>query len=124
MHELREACDTDEAVAATLRETFRFLSGVKGDLPSLEPLDRLLSQQAYRLAHWKLGSEEINYRRFFDINDLVRLRVELPEAFQMAHQKVFELVRKGKITGLRVDHVDGLFDPAGYLCRLQSFLGG
>jgi (1->4)-alpha-D-glucan 1-alpha-D-glucosylmutase len=91
---------------------------------SPDALHELLSQQAYRLAYWKIGYEEINYRRFFDINDLVALRVEVPEVFERRHQKILELVKSGKVTGLRIDHIDGLWDPNCYLRRLQGQSGG
>jgi (1->4)-alpha-D-glucan 1-alpha-D-glucosylmutase len=91
---------------------------------SADDLDRLLAQQAYRLAYWKIGYEEINYRRFFDINDLVALRIEAPEVFDNRNRKTLELVRSGKVTGLRIDHIDGLWDPGCYLKRLQNAAGG
>jgi (1->4)-alpha-D-glucan 1-alpha-D-glucosylmutase len=83
-------------------------------------LDAVLSRQAYRLAYWQIGYEEINYRRFFDINDLVALRIELPEVFDNRMRKTIELACSGKVTGLRIDHIDGLWDPECYLRRLQS----
>ena len=83
----------------------------------------MLEDQAYRLAYWKIAFEEINYRRFFDINDLVCLRVEEEDVFLARHQIIFQLVEEGKVTGLRVDHVDGLHDPEGYLARLQTAAG-
>ena len=86
-------------------------------------LHHLLEDQAYRIAYWKIAFEEINYRRFFDINDLVCLRVEEEDVFLSRHQIIFQLVAEGKVTGLRVDHVDGLHDPEGYLARLQSAAG-
>jgi (1->4)-alpha-D-glucan 1-alpha-D-glucosylmutase len=91
---------------------------------SVDDLDRLLAQQAYRLAYWKIGYEEINYRRFFDINELVALRIEAPEVFDNSNRKTLELVRSGKVTGLRIDHVDGLWDPGCFLKRLQNAAGG
>jgi (1->4)-alpha-D-glucan 1-alpha-D-glucosylmutase len=83
-------------------------------------LHALLEKQAYRLAFWKMALEEINYRRFFDINDLVCLRVEEEDVFAARHQVILQLVGEGKVTGLRVDHIDGLYDPEGYLVRLYS----
>jgi (1->4)-alpha-D-glucan 1-alpha-D-glucosylmutase len=91
---------------------------------SVDDLDALLSAQAYRPAYWKIGYEEINYRRFFDINELVGLRVESPAVFDDRERKTLELVRSGKVTGLRIDHIDGLWDPSCFLKRLQSAAGG
>jgi len=88
-----------------------------------DELDRILSMQGYRLAHWKIAYEEINYRRFFDINDLVCLRLEDEQVFRARHGHILKLVRAGKATGLRIDHIDGLNDPRGYLERLQLELG-
>ncbi|MBV9507608.1 MAG: malto-oligosyltrehalose synthase [Acidobacteriia bacterium] len=89
----------------------------------IDELDHLLSMQAYRLAYWKIGYEEINYRRFFDINELVGLRIEAREVFDQRNQKTLELVRSGQVTGLRIDHIDGLWDPDCFLRRLQSASG-
>jgi (1->4)-alpha-D-glucan 1-alpha-D-glucosylmutase len=83
-------------------------------------LDELISGQCYRLSYWRVAAEEINYRRFFDINTLAAIRMELPEVFEAAHQLVFDLLRTGAICGLRIDHVDGLYDPRTYLERLQE----
>jgi (1->4)-alpha-D-glucan 1-alpha-D-glucosylmutase len=83
-------------------------------------LDKILQQQHYRLAHWRLGYEEINYRRFFDVSDLVSLRVELPQTFEASHALTLRLLREGKVTGLRVDHTDGLWNPKQYFARLQQ----
>jgi (1->4)-alpha-D-glucan 1-alpha-D-glucosylmutase len=90
---------------------------------SADDLDALLSAQAYRLAYWKIGYEEINYRRFFDINELVGIRVESAEVFDNRYQRTLELVRDGQVTGLRIDHIDGLWDPECFLRRLQSKTG-
>jgi len=100
-------------------ETVRHLNGTREDPASFNDLDRLLDVQPYRLAHWKIGLEEINYRRFFDINELVGLRVEDPRVFEDRHRVILQLVREGKVTGLRVDHIDGMRDPLGYLQLLQ-----
>jgi (1->4)-alpha-D-glucan 1-alpha-D-glucosylmutase len=87
-------------------------------------LDALLRRQNYRLAHWRTASEEINYRRFFDITTLAGLRAEDPQVFADTHRLILAMVRDGTLDGLRVDHVDGLADPAGYLERLAAETGG
>lgn len=86
---------------------------------SFDCLHRLLEAQAYRLAHWKVSAEEINYRRFFDINDLVGLRMENPEVFAATHKLVRKLLADSAVGGLRIDHPDGLFNPRQYFTRLQ-----
>ncbi|HUX43225.1 MAG TPA: malto-oligosyltrehalose synthase [Terracidiphilus sp.] len=85
-----------------------------------ERMHLLLEQQAYRLAYWKIALEEINYRRFFDINELVCIRVEAEDVFAARHQIIFQLIAEGKVTGLRVDHIDGLYDPEAYLMQLEE----
>ncbi|MDX1431100.1 MAG: malto-oligosyltrehalose synthase [Gammaproteobacteria bacterium] len=97
-------------------------SAVEGDGAHL--FHHLLEQQAYRLAHWRVAGDEINYRRFFDINSLAGLRMEDPQVFADTHRLLVELVREGMIEGLRVDHPDGLHDPAGYLDTLNRALRG
>jgi (1->4)-alpha-D-glucan 1-alpha-D-glucosylmutase len=97
-------------------------NGIAGQPRSFDRLDRLLNEQSYRLAHWRVASQEINYRRFFDVNQLAALRMEDPEVFDEVHRFVFDLVRKGGPTGLRIDHVDGLYSPGDYLTRLQANL--
>ncbi len=99
------------------------LNGVSGDPRSFDALDRLLNLQSYRLAHWRVASEEINYRRFFDVNELAAVRMEDPEVFDEVHRFVLDLVARGAATGLRIDHVDGLYAPADYLARLQARAG-
>ncbi len=87
---------------------------------SFDRLERLLESEAYRLSFWRVAMDEINYRRFFDINDLAAIRVEDPEVFSAVHALIFELVRQGHIRGLRVDHPDGLFEPEKYFRFLQD----
>jgi (1->4)-alpha-D-glucan 1-alpha-D-glucosylmutase len=96
------------------------LNGQSGQARSFDALDDLLNRQSYRLAHWRVASEEINYRRFFDVNQLAALRMEDPAVFAEVHRFVFELMARGAMSGLRVDHVDGLFAPGDYLRRLQE----
>lgn len=105
-----------DAIASML-ET---LNGTPGDPDSLTGLHRLLEDQHYRVAFWRVAADEINYRRFFDINDLAGLRIDRAEAFELAHQLVFRLIGEGKLQGIRLDHIDGLFDPAGYCQKLQD----
>jgi (1->4)-alpha-D-glucan 1-alpha-D-glucosylmutase len=95
-------------------------NGIVGQPRSFDLLDDLLKEQSYRLAHWRVASEEINYRRFFDVNQLAALRMEDPEVFEEVHRCIFTLVGRGAATGLRIDHVDGLFAPGEYLRRLQA----
>ena len=100
-------------------ENVRIFNGEKGNPRSFDLLDELLNDQVYRLSHWQVATEEINYRRFFDINELAAIRAEAPRVFQETHQIIFKLVREGKVTGLRVDHPDGLYNPTEYFYRLQ-----
>ncbi|HEY1082732.1 MAG TPA: malto-oligosyltrehalose synthase [Prosthecobacter sp.] len=85
-----------------------------------DALDAFINAQSYRLASWKVASEEINYRRFFDVNDLAALRMDLPEVFDETHRLVLELLSSDVVAGLRIDHIDGLCDPRAYLEKLQS----
>jgi (1->4)-alpha-D-glucan 1-alpha-D-glucosylmutase len=95
-------------------------NGKKGDPRSFDLLDALLREQVYRISHWRVATEEINYRRFFDINSLGAIRVEEPTVFEKTHRLIFKLVETGKVTGLRIDHADGLLEPEEYIRRLQS----
>lgn len=87
-----------------------------------ERLHALLERQHYRLAHWRTAADEINWRRFFEVNDLAGLRIERDEVFEAVHALTFRLYAEGLIDGLRVDHVDGLEDPGGYCRRLRRRL--
>jgi (1->4)-alpha-D-glucan 1-alpha-D-glucosylmutase len=111
----QESAEARNALAATVRE----FNGNVGDPRSFDLLDQLLDAQPYRLAFWRVAGEEINYRRFFDINELAAIRTEAPEVFQATHQLIARLLAAGQVTGLRVDHPDGLRDPAGYFRQLQ-----
>jgi (1->4)-alpha-D-glucan 1-alpha-D-glucosylmutase len=95
------------------------LNGIPGDARSFDKLDALIEHQHYRLAYWKVAAEEINYRRFFDVTEMAALKMELPEVFRETHKLVFDWLDYGKITGLRIDHPDGLWNPKEYLQRLQ-----
>jgi (1->4)-alpha-D-glucan 1-alpha-D-glucosylmutase len=129
----RQRVDTPEA-ARTLKSALARLSRAKALIQDgLQPyrpdpkqpataaaLHLLLERQNYRLAHWQLASSNINYRRFFDINNLAALRVEYPPAFEAIHPLVLRLITEGRLHGLRLDHIDGLWDPHAYCGRLQG----
>jgi (1->4)-alpha-D-glucan 1-alpha-D-glucosylmutase len=103
-----------------LAENIEKFNGTRHVSESFDLLDELLSAQVYRLSFWQVATEEINYRRFFDINDLAAIRTEDPEVFLVTHRMVLRHVREGKVTGLRVDHPDGLSSPRAYFRRLQE----
>jgi len=96
------------------------LNGTPNDPASFDPLDALLTSQHYRLAWWKVAPDEINYRRFFDINDLAALSMDRQEVFDATHTLILRLLADGKLTGLRIDHPDGLYDPRQYFNRLHQ----
>ncbi len=108
-----------EAIEAAVNQ----FNGTPGDAASFDALHELLEVQAYRLAYWRTASHEINYRRFFDINTLAGLCVEHQEVFDATHRLLGELIREGKVHALRIDHPDGLFDPARYFDMLQQLAG-
>ncbi|MGA1870826.1 MAG: malto-oligosyltrehalose synthase [bacterium] len=97
-----------------------FFNGTKGDPHSFNHLEELLAQQPFRLSFWKVAAEEINYRRFFSINGLISLRIEEREVFDYTHELIFTLIKEGKFDGLRIDHIDGLWDPTTYLQRIRE----
>jgi (1->4)-alpha-D-glucan 1-alpha-D-glucosylmutase len=106
-------------IRAFIDKNVRIYNGRKGKPRSFDHLDALLRNQAYRLSFWRVATEEINYRRFFDINSLAAIRVENPLVFESAHGMVLRLIRDGRVTGLRVDHPDGLYNSSEYFHRLQ-----
>jgi (1->4)-alpha-D-glucan 1-alpha-D-glucosylmutase len=110
----------DAAVSAAVDDALAALAGNPADPASFDPLHELLEAQAFRLACWRVASDDINYRRFFDINDLAALRVDNEAVFEATHRLVLELIGSGAIDGLRIDHADGLYDPLGYFRRLTG----
>ncbi len=108
------------AIGAFIDGNVSIINGSKAESRSFDQLDALLREQVYRISHWRVATEEINYRRFFDINSLGAIRVEDPAVFEETHRLIFNLVASGKIHGLRIDHADGLRDPEDYIRRLQS----
>ena len=116
---LERRCAEAPQVQRGIEKAVETINGHIGDPRSFDRLDELLNAQSYRLAFWRVAAEEINYRRFFDVNDLAAIRVELPEVFDAAHKLLFELVASGAVTGLRIDHPDGLYRPLEYFEKLQ-----
>lgn len=121
---LAAVCAASPDISRFVDENLAEFNGVQGDPTSYDLLHGLLDAQAYRLAFWRVAADEINYRRFFDINELAALSMENQEVFEETHRFVFDLISKGKIDGLRIDHPDGLHDPAQYFSRLQEQAGG
>ncbi|HEY9396606.1 MAG TPA: malto-oligosyltrehalose synthase [Burkholderiales bacterium] len=117
---LAELVRTQPPLVDAVQRALRRYNGVAGERASFDALDELLEAQAYRLAYWRVASDEINYRRFFDINDLAALRMENNATFDATHRFVLDLAAQGKIDGIRIDHPDGLYDPAGYFARVQK----
>src|SRR5205085_426586 len=111
---------TNPAARKLLECALGRINGMPGKPATFDRLHALLQQQHYRPAYWPLSSVEINYRRFFDVSELVSLSMELPQVFEASHELVFQLLGEGRITGLRIDHPDGLKDPKQYFQRLQD----
>ncbi len=108
------------AVASHIDRAVREINGNPGDRRSFESLHRLLEAQHYRLAYWRVAADEINYRRFFDINELAGLRMEREDLFEITHRRLFEWIERGQVQGLRIDHIDGLADPGTYCQRIRQ----
>ncbi|MDE2264075.1 MAG: malto-oligosyltrehalose synthase [Gammaproteobacteria bacterium] len=117
---LAELVAADAGVYAALHQALASLAGNPDDPASFDPLHELLESQAFRLAFWRVAADDINYRRFFDVNDLAALRVENDAVFEATHRLVLELIGAGALDGLRIDHADGLYDPLGYFRRLTE----
>jgi (1->4)-alpha-D-glucan 1-alpha-D-glucosylmutase len=117
---LARLCARSPDLALHIEEAVQAINGEAGRPESFDQLDALLGRQAYRLAYWRVASDEINYRRFFDINDLAALHMEDERVFEATHRLAFRLLEDGKVDGLRIDHPDGLYDPAQYFRRLQE----
>jgi malto-oligosyltrehalose synthase/4-alpha-glucanotransferase len=121
---LAELCASSPDIALFIGENVAQLNGSPGNHQSFDDLHQLIKAQAFRLAYWRVASDDINYRRFFDINDLAGLRMENPAVFEATHRLVLRLVRSDRPYGLRIDHPDGLYDPGEYFRRLQRGFAG
>jgi len=117
---LTQVMQQSPALRQHLEEVIAEYNGVPGQSQSFDLLHELLEEQPYRLSYWRTAMQEINYRRFFDINDLIGLRMEYEPLFRAAHVKLIELAERGMIDGVRLDHIDGLLDPQQYLLHLRA----
>ena len=106
--------------AAAMQSAVRGFKGIAGDLDSWNKLDSLMRLQHWRPTHFRVAADDINYRRFFNISELAGIRMELPEVFEYTHRLVVRMLREGQLQGLRIDHIDGLFDPKAYLEQLRA----
>jgi (1->4)-alpha-D-glucan 1-alpha-D-glucosylmutase len=116
---LERRCQEAPQVQAAVLQAVADINGKAGEPRSFDALDELLNDQSYRLAFWRVAAEEINYRRFFDVNDLAAIRMESPEVFDATHKLLLELIGAGAVTGVRIDHPDGLYLPKEYFEKLQ-----
>jgi len=116
---LAALCARSPEVTASILEGVESINGIPSDPASFDELHELIKVQAFRLANWRVASDDINYRRFFDTNDLAGLCMENESVFQATHRLILTLVAEGQIDGLRIDHPDGLYNPAEYFERLQ-----
>ncbi len=113
---IRQITDRSPAVAAAIDSAIAEWNAPE----NIDALDTFIRGQNYRLAYWRVATEEINYRRFFDINDLAAIRMEEPRVFETAHALLLHLIGEGQVNGVRLDHTDGLYDPLGYFRALQD----
>jgi len=113
---LRELA-SDPAILQAIEQNLQAYDSLTSE--GFQRLHDLLERQSYRLASWRTAADDINWRRFFDVNELGGLRVERPAVFEATHAKIFQLVEQGLVDGLRIDHIDGLADPRGYCRKLR-----
>ncbi|MFB2881459.1 malto-oligosyltrehalose synthase [Floridanema aerugineum] len=120
---LWELYTQNESVKEFFDNNIQFFNGEPGRPETFNLLDSILSEQFYRLSFWKVGAEEINYRRFFTVNELISVKVEEMKVLGRSHSLIERFVREGKFTGLRIDHIDGLYNPNDYLEKLREKVG-
>jgi (1->4)-alpha-D-glucan 1-alpha-D-glucosylmutase len=118
-HRLAELCARCPEIDECIIPAVERINGNPADPASFENLHELIKAQAFRLANWRVAADDINYRRFFDINDLAGIRMESETVFEATHRLVLRLMAESKVDGLRLDHPDGLYDPAQYFERLK-----
>lgn len=117
---LQDLYASSEEIRGFIHSCVERFNGVEGDPSSFDLLDELLTAQAYRMAYWRVAAEEINYRRFFDINELAAICIENDEVFEVYHQLLYRMIELGYVSGLRIDHPDGLYNPPEYFRKLQK----
>ena len=120
---LWELHQTNDDIRSFIDHNVKLFNGDVNDPASFDLLDEMLSDQFFRLSYWKVGAEELNYRRFFTVNELISVNVQDREVFQTTHELIQTLVDEGKFTGVRIDHIDGLYNPQQYLEWLRDSLG-
>ncbi len=118
--DLARLIQDDETVGPAIAAVAADINGHPDDPESFRDLHQVLEDQSYRIAYWRAAADEINYRRFFDINDLAALAMERPEVFDQTHTLVLRLIAERRLQGLRIDHIDGLYDPVEYCACLQE----
>lgn len=123
-HRLAALCERSPLVRRAVADVVVAMNGTSGDPTTFDALDEVLDHQNYRLSSWRVAAEEINYRRFFAINTLAAIRQEVPQVFDDTHCFLATLIADRQIDGLRIDHPDGLWDPAGYFRSLQRLVVG
>ena len=117
---LAALCARSPEITSAIEQAVSAINGTPSDPASFEDLHELIKAQTFRLANWRVASDDINYRRFFDTNDLAGICMENEAVFQATHKLVLQFIAEGKVDGLRLDHPDGLYDPAQYFDRLQK----
>ncbi|MEL6263211.1 MAG: malto-oligosyltrehalose synthase [Cyanobacteria bacterium J06626_6] len=122
--QLRSHYGSSPDIRAHIEKNIQTFNQEAGDTSGFAHLDKLLKQQFYQLAFWKAAAETLNYRRFFTVNELICLNAQYPDVFDQTHSLIQRLINEDKITGLRVDHIDGLYDPLAYLTRLKQATDG
>ncbi|HAU32457.1 MAG: Maltooligosyl trehalose synthase [Desulfotomaculum sp. 46_296] len=120
IHSLWDLYKKNSFLRSFINRQLTMINGKKGEPDSFSELEQILSQQAYRLACWRVADEKVNYRRFFDVSELVCLHTEKKSVFDHTHHFILKLISLNKINGLRIDHIDGLWNPQAYLSRLQK----
>ncbi|CAO3402148.1 malto-oligosyltrehalose synthase [Azospirillum palustre] len=118
--ELATLVATRPDVADAIAQRLSVFRGYQGEIDSWGHLHELIGRQNWRVAYFKVAADDINYRRFFNINELAGLRMDEPELFDVAHRMVLGMVADGTLDGIRIDHIDGLIDPKGYCERLVA----